>query len=133
MSSAASKKVPNEGSPQAVLLVEDDVLIRLALAAELRSGGLTVVEAACAAEALNIFESGMGIGAVFTDIFMPGELDGVGLARVIRNRFPIIPCILTSGNRLPPNAPSDCLFVAKPYDPRHVLRLLNAALRKAVP
>ena len=132
MSAAASKKVLNEGSPQAVLLVEDDVLIRLAVAAELRSEGLTVVEAACAAEALSILESGMGIGAVFTDIYLPGELDGVGLARVIGERFPHIPCILTSGNRLPPNAPSDCLFVAKPYDPRHVLRLLKDTLRKAM-
>ena len=85
-------------TPGHVLIVEDDVLIRVLLADELRDAGLRVIEAANADEALSIFEAGAQVDLLFTDVQMPGSMDGVELARRIKTIHPALPIILTSGN-----------------------------------
>jgi CheY-like chemotaxis protein len=100
-----------------VLLVEDEVLIRLLVADELRSQGINVLEASNADEALIILESSLPVHVLFTDIRMPGRMDGIGLTRLARNRRPDIKVVIASSH-LPPGYFRDSVdaFIFKPYD-----------------
>jgi CheY-like chemotaxis protein len=79
-----------------VLLVDDNDAVRATTAAFLRECGLSVVEAPDAAQALKILET-TPIEAVMSDIIMPGEMDGIGLAQAIKARWPAVPVLLVSG------------------------------------
>ena len=81
------------------LLVEDEVLTRLMLADELRSQGLQVLEASNAHEALTVLQSALPVHLLFTDIRMPGEMDGVALAKFAHAHFPRIKSIVGSSGR----------------------------------
>jgi DNA-binding NtrC family response regulator len=82
-----------------VLVVEDEHLILMALAAHLGDKGFSVREACCAADAIAILEEpGCLIDLVFSDVRMPGEMDGFGLSRWIFENRPNVPVILASGN-----------------------------------
>lgn len=80
-----------------VLLVEDEVLVRMALAADLRMAGFSVVEASSGEEALDYLRSGARADIMVSEIGVPGETDGVALARTCRRDFPRLPVIFTSG------------------------------------
>jgi len=84
-------------SPGSVLIVEDEVLIRLDLAAHLRADGLAVFEAATADEALIILKSMEPVGLVISDIRMPGGADGLDLLGWLRRERPSVKVILISG------------------------------------
>jgi two-component system, response regulator PdtaR len=100
-----------------VLLVEDEVLIRLMIAEELRSLRFHVVEASNADEAMTILESAIPVHLLFTDIRMPGRIDGVALARLARARFPKLKVIMASSHPSEPAAHSLAdSFLFKPYD-----------------
>ena len=82
-----------------VLVVEDEPIILIALAAHLDDKGFAVREAHCAADAIAILEEpGCPIDLVFSDVRMPGEMDGFGLSRWIFENHPNVPVILASGN-----------------------------------
>jgi CheY-like chemotaxis protein len=106
-----------------VLVVEDDTLVRVMICEDLRDAGLSVVEAATADEALSYLGAGQRIDLVFTDIQMPGRLDGIGLARLLRERHPALPVVLTSGTAVPPDDLDGALFLPKPYDHRRVAEI----------
>jgi CheY-like chemotaxis protein len=97
--SAQKRRVPasDDQSVPVVLLVEDEVLIRMAIADYLRSCGYRVIEAGSADEAVAVIDGRARIDVVFTDVKMPGSMDGFGLARCVRQRLPGIPVVLTSG------------------------------------
>ena len=101
-----------------VLLVEDEILLRMNAVEMIEEGGFDVVEAANADEAIEILESRSDISVIFTDIQMPGSMDGLKLARYVRDRWPPIQLLVTSGRHhiddadLPPRGQ----FVPKPYD-----------------
>ncbi len=98
-------------------MVEDEILIRGAVAEYLRSSGYTVVEAADASEAIAIFVSREPIDVVLCDVEMPGKMDGLSLARWIHRHHPALPVLLTSGHGIPiptGKKPAE-LFIAKPY------------------
>jgi CheY-like chemotaxis protein len=80
-----------------ILIVEDEVLVRTAAAHQLRSLGYTVIEAGDAAQALAALQSSIQIHLVFTDITMPGLLDGADLARVVLSDYPATKVMMTSG------------------------------------
>ena len=80
-----------------ILVVEDESLVRLAIADYLRECGFQVLEAATGIEAFNVLASHAAIDLVFSDIDMPGSMDGFGLARWIRAHRPGMKIILTSG------------------------------------
>lgn len=80
-----------------ILIVEDDILVRVTVADYLRDAGYKVIEAANAAEALQIFASGEPVDVVFTDIQMPGTMDGLMLTRWVRKHHPDIEVLVTSG------------------------------------
>ena len=110
----------------AVLVVEDEILIRSAVAEFLRDAGYRVIEAANAAEAVAVFASRTQIDLVFSDINMPGRMDGVGLVRWIADHHPRIHVILTSAISHARRAgESGAGFLMKPY------RLAEAARRIA--
>jgi two-component system, response regulator PdtaR len=113
-----------------VLVVEDDeVLVRLMIADELREQGLHVLEASNADDALTNLQSSLPVDLLFTDVRMPGRMDGVALARFAHSRFPWLKLMMASGGR-PEEPVRDVadVFLCKPYDLdkmiEHVERLL---------
>jgi CheY-like chemotaxis protein len=101
-----------------VLVVEDDILVRVTAAGYLRDAGYKIIEAANAAEALDVFMSGEAVDVVFTDVQMPGAMDGLMLARWVRKHHPGTEVLVTSGKG--DDAVSSGLiardaFFAKPY------------------
>ena len=134
MSSAMASQEQATRQP-AVLVVEDEILIRSAAAEFLRGAGYRVVEAADAAEAVAIFASRTQIDLVFSDINMPGSMDGVGLVRWIADHHPGIHVILTSAvSHARSAAESGAGFLLKPYRlaeaARRIASLLNDPTRK---
>jgi CheY-like chemotaxis protein len=108
-----------------ILVVEDEVLIRLSLSEWLRSEAHTVVEAASADEAMKLLGSILEIDLMITDIEMPGRIDGLGLAEQFRNERPALPVIVVSGRS--PSGPIGALasaFLLKPYDFTRLARLV---------
>lgn len=101
--------------PIHVLVVEDEPLLRSLLADELRVAGFNVVEAASADEALAYVHVNRNVDLVFSDIQMPGSLNGIGLAASLRAGNPSLPVILTSGNIAPDGVTDLSAFIRKPY------------------
>jgi two-component system, response regulator PdtaR len=111
----------------AILIVEDEFLIRMDTASFLESCGFIVFEAQNAAEAIRVLEAHKEIRLVFTDVNMPGTMDGLALAHYVRGRWPPIKLIVTSGyvkagaNDLPEQA----IFVEKPYVLKNIANKIN--------
>jgi CheY-like chemotaxis protein len=105
-----------------VLVVEDEPLVRASAVDWAEAAGFEAVEAANADEAIRILESRTDVRVVFTDIDMPGSMDGLKLAHAVRNRWPPIKLVLTSGQMVPAagDLPAGGHFVAKPYAPSEV-------------
>jgi CheY-like chemotaxis protein len=124
----------NDSAP-VVILVEDEVLIRMSIADYLRSCGYQVIEAGSADEAVVVIDSETRIDVVFTDVKMPGSMDGFGLARWVRQRLPDIPVILTSGvarsTEIARELCEDGPLMAKPYQPRQVEARIRQLLTAA--
>ncbi len=98
-----------------VLLVEDEFVIRTLLADELRRCGFAVIEAEDADTAWSWLQSGGRADLLFTDIAMPGALDGVQLVRLARAAFPQLPAILTSASPDVRALPATAMFLPKPF------------------
>ena len=113
-----------------ILVVEDEAVIRMNALMMLEDAGFATVEACSADEAIEILELRDDIRAVFTDIHMPGTLDGMRMAHLIRGRWPPIHLILTSGVAEPSKmeCPANGRFIPKPYDAEHVIATLHELL-----
>jgi CheY-like chemotaxis protein len=98
-----------------VLVVEDELLVRDFLQVELEEAGYDVILADNADTAIAILEARTDIHLVFTDIDMPGSMDGLKLAACVRDRWPPIHIIITTGNARPREIPANALFIPKPY------------------
>jgi DNA-binding NtrC family response regulator len=112
----------------AVLVVEDEALIRMAIVDELEDAGFEVFEAANANEAIAILVANLNIRLMFTDIDMPGGMDGLKLAAAVRDSWPPIKIIVTSGHQTIETSalPVESLFLRKPYNTKHVVQSINA-------
>jgi CheY-like chemotaxis protein len=110
-----------------VLVVEDDYLLRTDAVDMIEAAGFAVIEAANADDAIGILESRDDIAVVFTDIQMPGSMDGLKLARAVRGRWPPIKIITTSGHRIiaETDLPEGGRFLPKPYSPRQISGVLR--------
>ncbi len=99
-----------------VLVVEDEMVLRMRAADIVEDAGFCAVEAVNADEALAVLESRSDIALLFTDIQMPGSMDGLKLAHAVHNRWPDIGIILVSGQVKPSDAerPTDSRFFSKP-------------------
>ena len=115
--SAVLNLTPENRQAPTVLLVEDEVLVRMMLADQLREAGCRVVEASDADEALLLLRQNLiRPGVVISDIRMPGSMDGLGLARVIRSECPELKFILISAHHTSLEGPDYDAFFPKPYD-----------------
>lgn len=110
----------------AVLVVEDEALVRMAIAGELEEAGFEVFEAANASEAIERLIAHTQIEVLFTDVDMPGGVDGIKLAAAVRDRWPPIKIIVTSGHRRVDidTLPVEARFMAKPYNPDLVIHAI---------
>jgi two-component system, response regulator PdtaR len=101
-----------------VLIVEDEILLRWATAAIVEDAGFDVVEAGTGIEAISVLEKRGDVRTVFTDVEMPGSIDGLQLAHLISTRWPSIKIMATSGQfRLrDDDLPEGARFLHKPYD-----------------
>jgi len=124
--------VANEASTPitTVLVVEDEALIRWDIADYLRDAGLTVLEAVDADEAIRILETSK-VQVVFTDISMPGTMDGLRLASYIRDRWPPIKLIVASGHAIlsDDDLPANSRFFRKPYRGAQVAQAIGELVR----
>ena len=98
-----------------VLVVEDELLIRELVGEELEQSGYTVVMARTADDAIAVLEARQDIHLVFTDIDMPGSMDGLKLAAAVRDRWPPVHIIITTGKPRPLEIPANAIFIPKPY------------------
>jgi two-component system, response regulator PdtaR len=100
-----------------VLIVEDEFLLRADAVEFMENSGFTVYEASNADEAIELLELHDDIRAVFTDIHMPGTMDGLKLTHYVRGRWPPVKLIITSGYARPPteDMPVGSAFLPKPY------------------
>ncbi|MGO4670720.1 response regulator [Bosea sp. 2RAB26] len=112
-----------------VLVVEDDVFIRLDATSMLEDAGFEALEASNADDAVKLLEARPDIRIVFTDIEMPGSLNGLKLAFVVRDRWPPIAIIIASGRIQPEphEMPADVTFLRKPYSHAAVLEAVQIA------
>ncbi len=115
-----------------MLVVEDEALIRLMLAAEFEDGGFKVHEAGSADEAVRLLEAGLQVAAVVTDVRMPGSMDGLGLAAWLADRRPSLRVVIISGYVTTSEAaglnPAIAAVLAKPYNPIEVVALVAGYL-----
>ena len=131
---------PQRPASETILIVEDEVLIRLDVADYLRGCGYRVIEAGNASEAMAIFQSGQRIDLVFSDVQLPGSMDGFALARWVRTHQPEIKVILTSGvarsAQVAGQLCEDGPLEKKPFDPQQLLQRIRESLalvRRAEP
>ncbi len=113
-----------------MLVVEDDLLIRMGVVAMIEDAGIEVVEATNADDAMVVLKSRPDITVVFTDIEMPGSMDGLKFSFAVRDRWPPIRLIIASG-RLPPRSdemPGKTTFLRKPYTEAAVIEAVQRAI-----
>jgi CheY-like chemotaxis protein len=114
-----------EAGPKTVVVAEDEILIRLLAADVLTDAGFEVIEVGNAEEALTTLQSRpWEIHLLFTDIHMPGQMNGLELAHYVRRNWPHVALLIASGQDKPVPAalPDGSLFLTKPYNPHHVVR-----------
>jgi CheY-like chemotaxis protein len=113
-----------------VLVVEDDMLVRMGAVDLVLSAGYEALEAKDADEAVRIIEDRQDIDLVFTDVQMPGTMDGLKLSHYIRDRWPPIRIIVASGRSIDAasSLPVGARFFPKPYDDRAISTTMAAML-----
>jgi two-component system, response regulator PdtaR len=102
---------------QKILIVEDDALVRMAGVDLLEEAGFEVVDAKSADEAVAVLEGTQAVQLLFTDIDMPGSMNGLELAELVHRRWPNVRLLITSGHHDIPegDVPDHGRFVPKPY------------------
>lgn len=110
-------------TPIRILVVEDETFIRMDAVDILRAAGFDIVEAASADEAIQMLERHSDIRLIFTDIDMPGSMNGLKLAAAVRELWPTVRIIATSGHFKvqPGDLPADARFISKPYQPAQII------------
>ena len=111
-----------------ILVVEDELLLSLDISDALKDENYVVIAVANADEAIKALETCDDIRTIFTDIDLPGSMDGLKLAAAVRDRWPPVNIIVTTGMRAPhhDDMPARSLFVAKPYRSAEVLEAVRS-------
>jgi CheY-like chemotaxis protein len=132
LKSATGSPAQGADGPPRILIVEDDPVSRLLITRALHQHGFDTIEASVGADALAVLEKNRSIDVVFTDICLPGTIDGVGVARWIRENRPDLPVILGTGTSVGREASalvSQHRTFLKPYN---VLELVACIRRLAL-
>ncbi|MDB5645817.1 MAG: response regulator receiver protein [Methylobacterium sp.] len=116
------------GAPKhRILMVEDESLLLEVITADLEDAGFSVLQAATAEIALNILEAETSIDILFTDIRLPGQMDGWQLAEAARSLRPGLPVIYATGfSQTPPRLIEGSVFFTKPYRAAAVIRAIQS-------
>jgi CheY-like chemotaxis protein len=116
--------------PAFVLVVEDEMLLRMRAVDMVEDAGFTPVEAVDADEAVAILDSRSDIALLFTDIQMPGTMDGLKLAHAVHERWPEIKIILVSGQLKAANIdiPADSRFFRKPLEAKEMIAEMKSMI-----
>jgi CheY-like chemotaxis protein len=119
--------------PAVVLIVEDEMMIRMRAVDMVEDAGYTPVEALDADEAVAILESRSDIALMCTDIQMPGSMDGLGLADAVHKRWPSIKIIVVSGQVNPPSSdlPPCSRFFGKPLEAGQMIAEMHSMIGHA--
>ncbi|MGW5837842.1 response regulator [Methylorubrum extorquens] len=119
----------------AVLVVEDDALLRAEAVDLCIEAGFRAYEARDADQAIRLLERHSEIHVLFTDIEMRGSMDGLKLAHAVRKRWPPVSIMVTSGRRkvTKEDLPENGLFFAKPYPPDDIVKALNGIAAQIAP
>ena len=121
-------------SRRTVVVVEDEPLVRLTATTIFEDAGITVVEFANGDEAIDyVRDHKQDVAAVFTDVYLPGEIDGLELAGIVSEACPEIAVLVTSGNSRtrPGNLGPRVGYVPKPWHPNEVLNTMREAVKAA--
>lgn len=118
-------------SKPAALIVDDEPFIRMAAADAFEDMGFCPYEAGDADEALGILSTHPEIELLFTDINMPGGMDGVALARCACSQRPGLGIIVTSGRERPKDVPGGGTFIPKPYRPHQLAEAVERKIGRA--
>ena len=120
-----------DGRTGAVLVVEDEPLIRMEAVDFLEEEGFTVVEARSADDGLAVLRGRADIRVLFTDVHVPGTLDGIALAWIAASEFGNVRLLVVSGRAAPGpgELPHGAVFLAKPYDASTVVGHVQDAIR----
>ena len=123
----------NSVVPAVVLVVEDEMLLRMCAVDMVEDAGYIPVEAADADQAVAILESRSDIALMFTDIQMPGSMDGLGLAHSVHERWPPIKIIMVSGQLKLANTdiPTDSRFFEKPFEAGEMIAEMQSMIGQA--
>jgi CheY-like chemotaxis protein len=123
----------HSGVPAVVLVVEDEMLLRMRAVDMVEDAGFTSVEAVNADQAVAILESRSDIALLFTDIQMPGSMDGLRLAHSVYERWPPIKIILVSGQLKLANIdiPAGSRFFGKPLEAKVMIALMQSMIGHA--
>jgi len=116
-----------------VIVVEDETLVRLDIVISLENEGFIVLEASNADDAIDILNAHPEIRLMFTDIDMPGSMDGLKLAAAVRDRWPPVKIIVASGHRQLSDdlLPVEGKFFSKPYNHARVITTMREMLSAA--
>ena len=114
-----------------VLIVEDEFLVRMDTRAALETAGFDVIEAGDADEAIAILAVRNDIRLIFTDVHMPGSMDGLKLAHFVRDRWPPVKVVATSGHAriTDGDLPEGVRFVPKPYSAAEITATLRELIQ----
>ncbi len=108
--------------PSVILVVEDELILRMMAVDLLEEAGYETAEAYNADDAIELLQRRMDIRVIFTDVQMPGSMDGIKLAALVRHKWPLIELIMTSGQYVGDiDIPERGVFLPKPYDPETLL------------
>ena len=125
---------PNTANSESfILVVEDELLVRMMVCDSFRDAGFQVIEAFNADEAISILRSGVRIDLMLSDVRMPGSMDGLGLLKYALEMFPTLPVIMTSGHLLPSDALAKGAryFLGKPYSYDDAIALVKLELARS--
>jgi CheY-like chemotaxis protein len=122
--------IDHSAVPVVVLIVEDEMLLRMRAAEMVEDAGFTSVEAVDADEAIAILEARSDIALLFTDIQMPGSMDGLRLAHSVRERWPPIKIILASGQLklVDIEIPANSRFFGKPIEAKEMIAEMRSMI-----
>lgn len=123
---------PSAGKRPVVLVVEDEILVRMDAIDAIEAAGFDVIDAGDADEAIAILERRSDVCLIFTDIHMPGSMDGLKLAHFVKNRWPPIKIIATSGHaKITENdLPKGSHFLPKPYSVAQIASAIEQLVRR---